>query len=219
MSDIWPWLLLAGLGAFHGLNPAMGWLFAVALGLHRSSLSAVFKALPPIAFGHALSIAVVAGLVVFSGVIVRGRGIYDVAGTVLIAWAVYHQLYGHRHRVRVGMMTNQAGLVLWSFFMATAHGAGLMILPALIPLCLSGGTAGEVFQPGSAVTALAAVGLHTGAMLAVTGAVAFAVYQWIGLAILRTAWLNVDLIWTLALAATGIALILTSGAGINASVN
>src|SRR3954470_20922164 len=101
-SELWPWLALAGLGAFHGLNPAMGWLFAVALGLHRSSRAAVLLALPPIALGHALSIAVVAAAVVAAGVMVEERPVRIAAGLGLIAWAVFHQLYGHRHRVRFG---------------------------------------------------------------------------------------------------------------------
>ena len=131
MSAIWPWFALGGLGAFHGLNPAMGWLFAVALGMHRQSRAAVLLALPPIALSHALSIGIVAGAFVIAGVLVNQRAVGASAGLLLIGWAVYHQLYGHRHRVRVGMKTGQAGLVLWSFLMATAHGAGLMILPAM----------------------------------------------------------------------------------------
>jgi hypothetical protein len=205
MSPIWPWLALAGLGAFHGLNPAMGWLFAVALGLHRHSRVAVLSALPPIALGHAVSIAIVAGAFVMAGIVVNQRALQATAGLFLIGWAVYHQLHGHRHRVRVGMTTGLAGLVLWSFLMATAHGAGLMILPAMIPLCVT--SAGGMATDGSATTALAAVVVHTAAMLATAGAVAMIVYEWVGLSILRTAWINLDLVWTGALAAAGLLLL------------
>lgn len=207
MTELWPWLVLAGLGAFHGLNPAMGWLFAVALGLHRKGRATVFWALPPIALGHALSITIIAGAVVFAGVIVNQHLVLAGAGLLLIGWAIYHQIYGHRHRVRVGMRTGQIGLVLWSFVMATAHGAGLMLLPALFQLCLSPSPGHEITAGGSLGMTLAAVGVHTGAMLAVTGLIAVVVYQWVGLAILRTAWLNVDLIWTAALATTGLSLL------------
>jgi hypothetical protein len=207
MTQLWPWLMLAGLGAFHGLNPAMGWLFAVALGLHRNSRATVFWALPPIALGHALSIAIVAGTVVFAGVMVSQRLVLAGAGLLLIGWAVYHQVYGHRHRVRVGMRTGQIGLVLWSFLMATAHGAGLMLLPALFQLCLAPSQAQGIIPAGSLGMTLAAVGVHTAAMLAVTGVIAIVVYEWIGLAILRTAWLNLDLVWTAALATTGVFLL------------
>jgi hypothetical protein len=207
MTQLWPWLMLAGLGAFHGLNPAMGWLFAVALGLHRNSRATVFRALPPIALGHALSIAIVAGAVVVAGVMVSQRLVLAGAGLLLIAWAIYHHVYGHRHRVRVGMRTGQIGLVLWSFLMATAHGAGLMLLPALFQLCLAPSPAQGIAASGSLAMTLAAVSVHTAAMLAVTGAIAIVVYEWVGLAILRTAWLNLDLIWTAALATTGVFLL------------
>jgi hypothetical protein len=210
MSGLWPWLALAGLGSFHGLNPAMGWLFAVALGLHRQSLAAVLLALFPIALGHAVSIAMVVGAFVVAGVFVDQRAVQVSAGLILMGWAVYHQVYGHKHRVRVGMKTGQAGLALWSFLMATAHGAGLMILPAMIPLCLAPSSAGDL-RPGAAtITALAAVAVHMSAMLAVTGTVAVVVYEWVGLSVLRTAWLNPDLIWTGALAGTGLLLLVLS---------
>jgi hypothetical protein len=210
MKDLWPWLALAGLGAFHGLNPAMGWLFAVALGLNRKSRGAVLMALPPIALGHAVAIAVVAGTVVLVGVIVQEHLVGVVAGNLLVGWAAYHQFFGHRHRVRVGMTTGQAGLLLWSFLMATAHGAGLMIVPALIPLCLSASPMREITLSHTAVVSLAAVGVHTGAMLATTGLIAVVVFQWVGLGILRSAWINIDLIWTVALALTGALLLLLS---------
>ena len=207
MSDAGPWLALAGLGAFHGINPAMGWLFAVALGLHRRSQKAVIGALPPIALGHALSIAIVAGAAVVLGEVFQGRWIYRACGLALIGWAIWHQLYGHRHRVRVGMTAGFAGLILWSFLMATAHGAGLMILPVIMPLCLGASPLRDIDVSGSAAVTLAAVGVHTVAMLAVMGLIAVTVYRWVGLAILRTAWVNFDLLWTAALVVTGLVLL------------
>jgi len=210
MKDLWPWLALAGLGAFHGLNPAMGWLFAVALGLNRKSRGAVLMALPPIALGHAVAIAVVAGAVVLAGVIVPERLVGVGAGCLLVGWAAYHQFRGHRHRVHVGMTAGQVGLLLWSFLMATAHGAGLMIVPALIPLCLSASPMREITLAHAAAVSLTAVGVHTGAMLATTGLIAVAVFQWVGLGILRSAWINIDLIWTVALVLTGALLLFLS---------
>lgn len=207
MTPLWPWLALAGLGAFHGINPAMGWLFAVALGLHRKSRAVVLWSLVPIAIGHALSILIVAGAFVAAGILLDQRIVQVGAGLLLIGWAIYHQLYGHRHHVHVGMRTGQLGLMAWSFLMATAHGAGLMLLPALMPLCLAGSPTAEITATGSASIVLAAVAVHTFAMLAVTGLVGVLVYEWIGLAILRSAWINIDLIWTAALAVTGLLLI------------
>ena len=210
MSEYWPWLVLAGLGAFHGLNPAMGWLFAVALGLHRNNRIIVVQALPVIALGHAASIAIVAGAVVLAGTAIRAHALQAGSGILLIGWAIYHQLYGHRHRVRIGMRTGLAGLALWSFLMATAHGAGLMILPALIPLCLADSPLGEIATKGSVGIAFAAVGIHTAAMLAVTATIAIAVREWLGLALLRSAWINLDLIWTAGLALAGLVLLLST---------
>ncbi|QPB20368.1 hypothetical protein QA644_02310 [Rhizobium sp. CC1099] len=208
MNELWPWILLAGLGAFHGLNPAMGWLFAVALGVHRQSSAAVVQAVPAIAVGHAVSIALVAGALVAAGLFVDQAAVRTVAGAGLIGWAVWHHFVGHGRRVRIGMRTGLAGLAFWSFLMATAHGAGLMILPALIPLCLADSPLREIGGDGSAAIAIAAVGVHTLAMLAVTSLVALAVYRWIGLEILRSAWLNVDLVWTLVLLGTGSVLLI-----------
>lgn len=208
MNGIWPWLALAGLGAFHGVNPAMGWLFAVALGMHRQSRVEVVAALPPIAFGHALSIAAVAGSFVAAGVLFNQRLVQAASGFLLIAWAAYHQLYGHKRRSRVGMQVGRAGLIGWSFLMATAHGAGLMLLPALIPLCAAGSPMSEIAAAQSATLALAAVAVHMGAMLVVTATIALVIYDWIGLAILRTAWLNTELVWTAALAGTGVLLLI-----------
>jgi hypothetical protein len=204
MSQAWPWLLLAGLGGFHGLNPAMGWLFAVALGLHRGRQGAVLGALPPIVLGHAAAIAAVAAVVVSTGFVVATQPLRLAAGLLLLAAAAWHAFYGHRHRVRFGMTVGGLGLAAWSFLMATAHGAGLMLLPALLPLCLTGTPS----LPRSAGATLAAVGVHSGAMLAVTALIALAVYRWIGVAILRRAWINLDAIWTAALAATGTLLML-----------
>jgi hypothetical protein len=199
MTGLWPWLVLAGLGVFHGLNPAMGWLFAVALGMHRHSFQTVLLALVPIALGHAVSIGLVVAAVMILGVAIDGAAIRAGTGMILILWAIYHWLYGHRHRVRVGMTTGFAGLLLWSFLMATAHGAGLMLVPALIPLCLGQ----PIIDQGSLWISAAAVAVHTLATLLVTGSIAVIVYEWLGLEFLRRSWINFDLLWGVALIATG----------------
>ncbi|MBB3317789.1 MULTISPECIES: hypothetical protein [unclassified Rhizobium] len=206
MSDLWPWILLAGLGAFHGLNPAMGWLFAVALGVHRQSSAVVIQAVPAIALGHAVSIALVAGAVVAAGLVVNEGVVRMATGGALIAWAIWHHVFGHGRRVRIGLRTGLFGLACWSFLMATAHGAGLMVLPALMPLCLTESPVPEIGD--SAAMTIAAVGVHTLAMLAVTGLVALGVYRWVGLEILRSAWINVDFVWTLVLIGTGALLLI-----------
>jgi len=207
MTDGWPPFALAGLGAFHGLNPAMGWLFAVALGLHRQSRAIVYVSLLPIALGHAVSIAAVAGLLVTAGLLVPHDLVRVGSGIILLGWAAYHWRFGHRHRVRFGMRTGLWGLAVWSFLMATAHGAGVMLWPALMPLCLPGGASGAL-SGGPFAAAAAGVGIHTLAMVATTAVAAGLVYEWLGLAVLRHAWLNVDLLWTFALVATGALLLL-----------
>lgn len=207
MAHISPWLVLAGLGAFHGLNPAMGWLFAVALGLQRNSRRIVPLSLIPIAIGHAVSIGIVAAALIALGLFVDERLLEMAAGAILIGWAIYHAAYGHRHRIRIGMTTGMVGLGIWSFLMATAHGAGLMLVPVLIPLCLSASPAHELTASGSLPIALAAVGVHMAAMLAVILVVAVSVHEWLGLSVLRRGWINFDLIWIAALAITGIILI------------
>jgi hypothetical protein len=203
MTDIWPWLTFAGLGAFHGLNPAMGWLFAVALGLHRQSRAVVVASLVPIAIGHALSVAAVAGLLVAAGTLVPRDLVRVGAGALLFGWAAWHWRFGHRHRVRFGMLVGFAGLAAWSFLMATAHGAGLMLWPALMHVCLTGDAGGTPYLAPMAA-ALAGIGIHTLAMLATTGIVAVLVHEWLGLEVLRKAWLNVDAVWVAALGMTGL---------------
>ena len=207
MTFTWPWLALAGLGAYHGLNPAMGWLFAVALGLHRGSRGVVLWSLVPIALGHALAIAIVAAAVVILGIMVSPDALRAIAGTVLILWAVYHMFYGSRHRARVGMRAGFAGLLLWSFLMAGAHGAGLMVVPALMPLCL--GPDADI-AAGPLAASVLAVAVHTAAMLAVTATIAVLVYDWVGVDFLRRGWFNLDRIWAGTLIATGLLLLVTA---------
>lgn len=202
-----PWLMLAGLGAFHGINPAMGWLFAVALAMHRNSRRTLWLSLVPIALGHAASVMLVALAVLSLGLILDLRWLEAIAGALLIGWAAWHAAYGHRHRVRIGMTTGGAGLAFWSFLMATGHGAGMMLVPAIIPLCLGAGPVRELTLAGSLPVSLAAIGVHMAAMLVVTGAIAALVYEWLGLGVLRKGWINLDYLWTAALVITGVVLI------------
>jgi len=202
-SALWPWLTLAGLGAFHGLNPAMGWLFAVALGLHRQSRRLVVLALAPIALGHAAAVAVVLLAVILFGTVVDATHLGRGAGILLLIWAAIHALAGHRIPVRIGMQTGLAGLALWSFMMAGAHGAGLMLIPSLLSLCVSSGTGGSLLASNSLPISLAALAVHTGAMLTMIAAVSLLVYDQ-GLAFLRRGWINLDVLWHIALAGGGI---------------
>jgi len=213
VTAAWPWLALAGLGAFHGINPAMGWLFAVALGLQRKSRAAVLWSLLPIAVGHALSVALVVAAVGALRAFVDFAVLQVCAAMTLIAFGLYRLLA--RHRARVGMQVGAADLILWSFLMATAHGAGLMLLPVLLgmPIGIAHNhthLAVAAAVGSSAVTGFAAVALHTATMLVVAGAIAVAVYEWVGLAFLRRGWINLDLVWVLALIGAGTILLVSA---------
>jgi hypothetical protein len=187
----------------------MGWLFAVALGLYRQSRKTVLISLIPIALGHAAAIAVVVYAVIGLGMAIDAWAFRILSGVLLIAWGVYHLLYGHRHRLRIGLRTGLLGLFAWSFVMATAHGAGMMLIPVLTPLTAGGEHAHHMPATNSLMLASLAVLVHSLAMLVTTGIVALIVYQWAGLDFLRRGWINLDLIWTAALIGIGLWLLLT----------
>jgi hypothetical protein len=204
MSNPSPWLILIALGAFHGLNPAMGWLFAVTLGLYRKSRATVLLSLVPIALGHALAIALVVYAVLILDTAIDARTFRILSGVLLIGWGIYHALYGHKHRLRIGLSTGLIGLGVWSFVMATAHGAGMMLIPVLMPLEQAGAHAQHVPLTASFAVASLAVLVHSVAVLAVTGVVALLVYDWIGIDFLTRGWINLDLVWTAALIGIGL---------------
>jgi hypothetical protein len=208
VSEAGPWLAIAGLGLFHGLNPAMGWLFAVALGLHRHSQRVVLISLLPIALGHAAAVAAVVAIALTLGLILDTTTLLRLAAVVLIGWALWHFMRGHRQRVRIGMQAGLLGLAVWSFLMASAHGAGLMLIPVVMPLCLANSPGAELAATGSLPIAAAALGLHTAVMLATIGVISFAVYRWIGVDFLRRGWINLDILWTAALLVCGVVLLM-----------
>jgi hypothetical protein len=168
MASVWPWLAVAGLGALHGLNPANGWILAAAWGVHARDRTQAVRALLPIAVGHATSVALVAILVV-RGLSMDRAGLQALAGGLLVAIALHRVL--SRTATRTRASAGHAGLALWSFMMSTGHGAGLMLVPALIPLCM-GDAARDSTASGALTLALAAVFVHTATMLAVTGLIA-----------------------------------------------
>ncbi|WP_425573070.1 hypothetical protein [Paraburkholderia caribensis] len=198
------WATVIGSGIFHGVNPAMGWLFAAALGLQHGSRKALLMALPPLALGHAVSVMLVTTSAVALGLFTHTVHLRIVMGILLIAWAAYHHFYGHKQRVRVGMTAGFVGLALWSAAMATMHGAGLMLLPALLPLCGAGMPVGSSLESVGQVTAV-----HTVVTLVTASAIALAAYRYLGLGMLRRGWINFDWLWCGALSVTGVLLIVT----------
>lgn len=203
MNDLRPWLVLFLLGCYHGINPGMGWLFAVARGLQERSNRAVLWTVPPIALGHAASIALIVAL---AGVLewrLPSATVKLAAGTLLVAFGAY-KLVRARHPRWVGMRVGFWGLTLWGFLMASGHGAGLMLLP-VISVCGPHGTALAAAASSWPLT----VSLHTSGYLLVMTLAALLVYRRFGVAILRKGWINLDLIWAAALVTTGMVALIT----------
>ena len=199
----WPWLAVGLLGIYHGLNPAMGWLFAVALGLQQRRRQAVLGALLPIAVGHEASIGLVVGLAALTQVLDIADVVRPVGALALVAFGLYKLRKPQSHPRWVGMRVSARDLVVWSFLMSTAHGAGLMLFPIVLGLQVA--THADDPAPGD----IAAVLLHTAAMLATMGVVAVVVYERIGVMVLRRAWVNMDAIWAVAVVAAGVATLFT----------
>jgi hypothetical protein len=170
MASLWPWVAVAGMGALHGLNPATGWMLVAAGGLRSGERARAWHALLPIAVGHVASVALVAAAVA-RGLAVDRKLVLAVAIGLMGVVAIVH-VRGHAAPRRRPAPTGQAGLALWSFAMSTAHGAGMMLVPALVPVCLQGVPGRELTASGSLGLGLAVVAVHAGAMLVVTGAIA-----------------------------------------------
>ena len=227
------WLMLI-LGAYHGINPGMGWLFAVALGMQQQKASAVARSLVPIAIGHAAAIGSVVLAAALLGRALPLAAVRYLVAAILIGLGV-HRLMRHRHPRWVRMRVGFRDLVVWSFLMASAHGAGLMVLPVLLgsgaveaspsyavsglsrthdapPACPApcrreGGHDGR--RSTSPIAGLVATGVHTLGYLAATGVIAWVVYSKFGLALLRRAWFNLDVAWAAALLVTGLVTLVT----------
>jgi hypothetical protein len=202
----WSWAGLVTLGAFHGINPGMGWLFAVALGMQERRRGAVYRAMLPLAIGHALSIAGAIAIAIAIGAILPLRAIRWAVAAVLLALGIV-RLFRHGHPRWVGMRVGMKDLTVWSFLMATAHGAGLMVLPVVLgdpSVHLHAGHAAGV-QASSAAWATV---VHSVAYLGVSALIALIVYEKIGVGLLRRAWINFDVVWAVALIVTALATLL-----------
>jgi hypothetical protein len=205
---MWPWLAVAALGAYHGVDPSMGWLFAVALGLQERRRARVLEALAPIAVGHLASIATVVAIIGGLRFVAASGYLRPAGAAALIGFGVFRLIRPRAHPRWVAMRVSAPELALWSFLMASAHGAGLMLFPILMNVMPPGHAGMHHAVVGSLATdfwrGTAVVVIHTSAMLLVMGTVAIVVYEKIGLAILRSAWINLDLIWAGALILAGI---------------
>lgn len=216
LLSLGPLLGLAALGAFHGINPAMGWLFAVSLGLQRQDGRAIGGAVFFISLGHIASLLVVAVALALAGYFVPLFWVRVVSAIILLTFGIYKLVLYYRHFRWVGMNVSGRDLAVWSFLMATSHGAGLMLAPIILNLEESGSDnlAGLEHHSGlldltdTAATWGIGLAVHTVAMLAVMLFIALIVYKKVGLAFLRRGWLNVDLLWAAALIIAGLTTLL-----------
>jgi hypothetical protein len=207
------WVTLFLLGCYHGINPGMGWLFAVALGFQERSSAAVFKAAVPLVLGHLVSVAAIVLVATVAAAAFPRPVVHAAAAALLIGYGLY-RLIRVRHPRWVGMRIGFWGLVFWGFLMSSAHGAGLMLLPFVTPSRAASGS-----MPGMPAMAappylglgssLAYVAVHTLGYVLTLSAIAYVVYAKIGVSFLRTGWLNVDAVWSVALVVTGIIAIFT----------
>lgn len=200
----WPlgaWLI--GLGAFHGINPGMGWLFAVALGLQEGQRTAVWRALLPLACGHALAIGAAIAVALLAGAVIPIHILRWVVAAALLMFGIF-RIVRHWHPRWASMRVSMKGLALWSFLVASAHGAGLMVAPVFLRMTAMA-TAGPHHMAGSTpAAALFATALHTLSYLVVTALAAGLVFEKLGLGLLRKAWFNLDYVWAAALLTTGL---------------
>ena len=208
------WQAMVWLGTYHGINPGMGWLFAVALGMQRGSARGVWRALPPIGLGHALAVGAVLAIVLAAQIVIPLDTLRIVVALALTMFGVY-RLWRHRHPRFGGMQVGFRDLTIWSFLMASAHGAGFMVVPFVLsaPPMLSAASHEHAHHMAGAATNGAAIGamavsIHTLAYLATMTVAAWVVYRKLGLSLLRKAWLNMDWVWAAALVLTGVVVLL-----------
>jgi hypothetical protein len=204
------WQAMVFLGAYHGINPGMGWLFAVALGMQHGSARGVWRALPPIALGHAVSVAVVLAIAAAARLVVPQAALNLLVAAMLMSMGIY-KLWRHRHPRGGGMQVGFRDLTVWSFLMASAHGAGLMVLPFVMPTAATVAAVDHVHAYHVAPVAsgaAAAVAVHTASYFAVMLLAAWVVYRKLGLSLLRQAWFNLDWLWAGALVVAGVVVLM-----------
>ncbi len=195
--------MLLLLGAFHGINPGMGWLLAVAVGLQEHRRAAVWRALLPLGAGHALAVVAAVAVAVLAGAVIPLQSLRWPVAAILIALGI-SRLIRHRHPRWAGMRAGAGGLMLWSFLMASAHGAGLMVVPVFLSMAVTNDAgACHAFHASTPTTAIVASVLHALGYLAITAAVAVLVFEKLGIGLLRKAWFNLDLVWACTLILTG----------------
>lgn len=202
---------LALLGVFHGIDPGMGWLFAVSFGLQERSRSAVVRSLPPIALGHEAAIAIMIVVLTITSSLFASKAVVLAGGVTLLAFGIW-SIRRKRHVRWVGMRLSRWQLAGWSFVMSSAHGAGLMLMTVFAFSMNDGVSPLDIPRYGvlhAVAIGLLAMAVHVGAMIITCGAVALAVYQVLGLRVLRSLWVNLDKVWAFALVGAGVLTLLS----------
>jgi hypothetical protein len=201
---------LALLGVFHGVDPGMGWLFAVSFGLQERSGRAVLRSLPPIALGHEAAIGIMIMVLTITSSLFASKVVVLTGGVVLLAFGLW-SIWRKQHARWVGMKLSRWQLAGWSFVMSSAHGAGLVLI-AVFALGHDGISPLDIHHGvlHALLIGLLAMVVHIGAMVITCGVVALAVYQVLGLGVLRRMWVNLDRIWAFALVGAGVVTLLSA---------
>ena len=202
------WWAVVVSGIYHGVNPGMGWPLAVSSALMERRQASLFKALLALALGHLLAMAAI--LFPFSvlfWLVEWQREIQIGAALLVIALGIY--LLVNRRHPRFLARVPPSRLALWSFLVAMAHGAGLMLVPIYLGICDTvgsdaGHTAADALMGGTLTIALLVALTHTAAMMLSGGALAVGVYHWLGLRFLQKGWFNLDILWALSLILVGV---------------
>jgi hypothetical protein len=201
------WLAVVGSGVYHGINPGMGWPLAVSAALMERQRGALPRALGALAAGHFLAmLGVLLPFAAMSALVAWEREIRICAALVVIGFGAWLLIYRRHPRFLARIPPSR--LALWSFLVAIAHGAGLMLVPIYLGLeTTSGSHAGHhaasmLMTQGVGLTVTVAAA-HTAAMILSGGAVAVAVYAWVGLRFLSKGWFDLDRVWALSLIVVG----------------
>lgn len=218
-SEVGLWLAVIASGVYHGVNPGMGWPLAVSAGLMGKGRRDLMASLGPLGAGHFLAMAgILLPFAAMTALIAWRDEIRIGAGLLVIAAGVALLIKRRHPRFLARIKPNQ--LALWSFAIAIAHGAGLMLLPIYLGICSAqtldaGHQAAAALMRGNLSTAIAVSTVHAAAMVVSGGIVAFAVYEWSGLRFISRSWFNLDAFWALSLILVGV--VGVSSAAIHAS--
>ncbi len=207
MIDLWPLMMLALLGLLHGINPIMGWFFAVVRAFQEGQRAVVYRSLIPLALGHAAAIAAMVLAAVITGVVVESLALELGAAGVLLAFGGYRLWRVRRQPGRASLRASASDLAVWSFLAATAYGEGEVVVPRIMVLPIAEGVKGlQEMEPLAIAAALAwilvAIAVHTLAMAVAAGAVAIFLFDRLKLGSVRRAKINLDRVWAVALVTT-----------------